>query len=66
MVTDALVAHLRGEGHEVLVLAQDAPWPDVGDAVGREVGSGAVDRGVVCCWTGTDPGEEANVRRLPR
>jgi ribose 5-phosphate isomerase B len=52
-VTDAVKAHLAGQGHEVVVVAEADPWPEVGRGVGEAVASGAADRGVVCCWTGT-------------
>ena len=59
-VTDAIVAHLRQAGHEVEVLADPAPWPDVGRRVGEAVAGGDADRGVVCCWTGTGVSIAAN------
>ena len=37
-----------------------AVWTEVGRAVGAMVGTGAVDRGVVCCWTGTGVSIAAN------
>lgn len=52
-VSDAVVEGLRRRGHEVLVLAQGAPWPEVGRRVGQAVAGGQADRGVVLCWTGT-------------
>jgi ribose 5-phosphate isomerase B len=52
-LTDAVKAHLRGAGHEVVVASEGDPWPDVGRRVGEAVASEKVDRGVVCCWTGT-------------
>ena len=52
-VTDAVKAHLAAQGHDVVVVAEADPWPDVGRGVGEAVASGAADRGVVCCWTGT-------------
>ena len=52
-VTEALVAHLGEVGHEVVVVADGAEWPEVGRAVGRAVVDGGADRGIVCCWTGT-------------
>ncbi len=52
-VTETLVAHLREVGHEVVVVADGEEWPEVGRGVGEAVATGVVDRGVVCCWTGT-------------
>lgn len=53
-VTDALKDLVAEAGHDLVVAARDGdPWPDVGRAVGEAVASGAADRGVVCCWTGT-------------
>ena len=60
-LTDAIVERLRRQGHEVDVLADGGPWPDVGRAVGEAVAAdGGADRGVVCCWTGTGVSIAAN------
>jgi len=59
-VVDAVERHLTGLGHEVEVVADGDPWPDVGRAVGEAVASGRADRGVVCCWTGTGVSIAAN------
>ena len=59
-VVDAIERHLAGLGHEVDVVADGEPWPDVGRAVGEAVASGRADRGVVCCWTGTGVSIAAN------
>ncbi len=59
-VTDAVKALLAERGHEVDVVGEGDPWPDVGRAVGEAVASGAADRGVVCCWTGTGVSMAAN------
>ncbi len=59
--TDAVRAWLLGQGHEVVDLVPDgAPWPDVGRSIGEAVASGRVERGVVCCWTGTGVSMAAN------
>jgi ribose 5-phosphate isomerase B len=47
-------------GHEVVVVADGEAWPDAGRLVGEAVASGAVERGVVCCWTGTGVSIAAN------
>ena len=72
-VVDAVERHLAELGHDVEVVADGDPWPDVGRAVGegdpwpdvgRGVGElvagGGADRGVVCCWTGTGVSMAAN------
>src|SRR3954471_3936255 len=59
-LTDAVVADLEGRGHEVVVRLEDQPWPDVGRRVGEAVAAGDVERGVVCCWTGTGLSIAAN------
>lgn len=56
-LTEAVVRHLRGQGHEVtlhgaLVLPR-ADWPDVGRAVAELVAAGRADEAVLFCWTGT-------------
>ncbi|MDH3704747.1 MAG: RpiB/LacA/LacB family sugar-phosphate isomerase [Acidimicrobiia bacterium] len=59
-----LTRHLRqrlvDQGHEVVVLADGDPWPDVGRSVGQAVADGRAERGVVCCWTGTGVAIAAN------
>ncbi len=59
-VTEALERHLADAGHDVVDAANGAPWPAVGRAVGEAVASGAADRGVVWCWTGTGVSIAAN------
>jgi ribose 5-phosphate isomerase B len=59
-VTDRIKAALAERGHEVAVLGEGDPWPDVGRRVGEAVAAGDVDRGVVCCWTGTGVSMAAN------
>ena len=59
-VTDHVKAHLAEAGHEVVVVGEDEPWPDVGRGVGEAVAGGRADRGVVCCWTGTGVSIAAN------
>lgn len=59
-VVDAIERHLAEAGHEVEVVADGDPWPEVGHAVGEAVASGRADRGVVCCWTGTGVSIAAN------
>lgn len=63
-VTDAVVEHLRRTGCDVELhgpLANRAlDWVDVGREVGERVASGAVDQGVLFCWTGTGVSIAAN------
>jgi ribose 5-phosphate isomerase B len=53
VVSDAVRAFLSERGHELLVLGEGDPWPQVGRRVGEAVAAGDAERGVVCCWTGT-------------
>lgn len=59
-VTDHLRRALAERGHEVVVVGEGDPWPDVGRGVGEAVASGRADAGVVCCWTGTGVSMAAN------
>jgi ribose 5-phosphate isomerase B len=59
-LTAALTAWLEESGHEVAVVADGAPWPEVGRAVGEAVADGLAARGVVCCTTGTGVSMAAN------
>lgn len=59
-LTAFIQGELRSAGHEVLVVADPALWPDAGRAVGEAVATGNADRGVVCCWTGTGVAMAAN------
>jgi ribose 5-phosphate isomerase B len=59
-VSDAVKAALAERGDEVVVIAEDEPWPDVGRVVAEAVVQGRAQRGVVCCWTGTGVSMAAN------
>jgi ribose 5-phosphate isomerase B len=59
-LTDHIKAALAERGHEVVVVGEDVPWPEVGRGVGEAVVGGQADRGVVCCWTGTGVSMAAN------
>jgi ribose 5-phosphate isomerase B len=59
-LTDHIKAALAERGHEVVVVGEDVPWPEVGRGVGEAVVGGRADRGVVCCWTGTGVSMAAN------
>ena len=59
-VTDRIKDALTGQGHELVLVAEGDPWPDVGRGVGEAVAEGRAERGVVCCWTGTGVSMAAN------
>jgi ribose 5-phosphate isomerase B len=59
-VTDHIKQALAERGHDVVVVGEGDPWPDVGRGVGEAVAEGRADRGVVCCWTGTGVSMAAN------
>jgi len=59
-LTSWIISRLTELGHEVDVLAEGDPWPDVGRLVGEAIGAGRADRGVVACWTGTGVSIAAN------
>ena len=59
-LTEAVKAALTEHGHEVVVVGEGDPWPDVGRRVGEAVSFGDAERGVVCCWTGTGVSMAAN------
>jgi ribose 5-phosphate isomerase B len=59
-VTDQIKARLADAGHDVVPVAEGIVWTSVGRQVGEAVASGAADRGIVCCWTGTGVSIAAN------
>jgi ribose 5-phosphate isomerase B len=63
-LTDHVVVELERRGHEVVLLGppagEDLQWVQVGHAVGQAVAGGAVDTGVLFCWTGTGASIAAN------
>jgi len=59
-LTDEVKRALAERGHEVVVVGEGIPWPDVGHGVGAVVARGRADAGVVCCWTGTGVSIAAN------
>jgi ribose 5-phosphate isomerase B len=63
-VADGIATTLEKAGLAVVrcgaVDAADTPWPDVAEQVARLVAGGAVDDGIVCCWTGTGVSIAAN------
>ncbi|HYF44722.1 MAG TPA: RpiB/LacA/LacB family sugar-phosphate isomerase [Acidimicrobiales bacterium] len=56
----AIKDELADHGHDVVVVGEGDPWPDVGRRVGEAVAGGDTERGVVCCWTGTGVSMAAN------
>jgi ribose 5-phosphate isomerase B len=63
-VSEELALRLEERGLRVVrrgaVGAPDTPWPEVAEQVARLVAQGAVDSGIVCCWTGTGVSIAAN------
>jgi ribose 5-phosphate isomerase B len=57
---EELVDDLKHSGHDVLMAAVELPWAETGMAVGRLVGAGDADAGIVCCFTGTGVTMAAN------
>jgi ribose 5-phosphate isomerase B len=63
-LTDAVHADLLERGAEVVLVGppagEEQGWAEVGRHVGESVASGAVDSGVLFCWTGTGASIAAN------
>ncbi|MET8978318.1 RpiB/LacA/LacB family sugar-phosphate isomerase [Streptomyces sp. NPDC004539] len=64
-VARALLAQLRGRGHEVIAHGAlregaDPQWAVCSEAAARDVAEGRADQAVVCCWTGTGASIAAN------
>jgi ribose 5-phosphate isomerase B len=59
-VTEHAKVQLRALGHDVVVVGEGEPWPDVGRGVGEAVRDGRADFGLVSCWTGTGVSIAAN------
>jgi ribose 5-phosphate isomerase B len=57
---EVVITRLRTLGHEVVEVADGEPWPEVARRVGESVASGAADRGVTVCYTGTGVSIAAN------
>jgi len=64
---DALVAHLRAGGHEVLDLGahDDTPsdYPDFAEAIGNALARGEAERGILVCGSGV--GAVAAANKMP-
>jgi ribose 5-phosphate isomerase B len=59
-LVQAVLDWCTADGHTVDLVADRRAWPDVGRLVGEAVTSGAAERGVVMCWTGTGVSIAAN------
>src|SRR5262245_6568140 len=63
-LTDGVQAALHEGGHEVElhgpIAGREEEWAEVGAEVGRRVASGACERGVLFCWTGSGVSIAAN------
>ena len=64
-VADAVVADVRGRGHEPLVygalaVGERDDWAWASEAAARAVAGGRAEQGIVCCWTGTGASIAAN------
>ncbi|GIX06501.1 MAG: ribose 5-phosphate isomerase B [Candidatus Poribacteria bacterium] len=61
---EAIEAHLKDQGHEVVDVGthslESTDYPSYGEAVGKLVASGQVERGIVCCGTGVGISIAAN------
>jgi len=64
---DALAAHLRAGGHEVLDLGahDDSPsdYPDFAEAIGNALARGEAERGILVCGSGV--GAVAAANKMP-
>jgi glycine hydroxymethyltransferase len=67
---DALVAHLKAEGHQITDFGTHGPdsvdYADFANAVARTVADGTSDFGVVCCTSGVGVSIAANRHRHVR
>ena len=65
-LTDAVIEETRQRGYEVVLIGalaegeRETDWPQTSQKVAEAVASGAVDEGIVCCWTGTGASIAAN------
>lgn len=63
-VTDAVVALLREQGHEVVLYGplagEAATWPSVARGVAEAVATNKAEEGILFCWTGTGVALAAN------
>jgi ribose 5-phosphate isomerase B len=63
-LTESILAELKAAGHELTIRGplgdQETRWPEVARQVAESVSSGAVEGGILCCWTGTGVSIAAN------
>lgn len=59
-LSEAIVEALSEMGHQAVVVARGAEWPEVGHGVATLVAGGEADAGVVMCFTGTGVSMAAN------
>jgi ribose 5-phosphate isomerase B len=55
-----MISFLVDNGHQVTAVAMGEVWTDVAKQVAESVTKNQVERGVVCCWTGTGVSIAAN------
>ena len=64
---EAVIAIIRGAGHEIVDLGTHTPdpvdYPDVAEALGRAIQTGQVERGVLVCGSGVGAAVAANKLR---
>lgn len=59
-LTDLIPDIVSGMGHEIEIASVGEPWVYVGRFIGESVASGLVQRGLLCCTTGTGVSIAAN------
>ena len=63
-IVEVIAVELRALGHQVTVVGAKpgapTPWANLALEIAGAVGGGAVDQGVVCCYTGTGVSMAAN------
>jgi ribose 5-phosphate isomerase B len=56
-LTDSVVRYLEEKGHELLLLGdlveKNGKWAEIGKEAAQKVAAGAVDQGIIFCWSGT-------------
>ncbi|MCL4449510.1 MAG: RpiB/LacA/LacB family sugar-phosphate isomerase [Actinobacteria bacterium] len=59
-LVQSMISFLVDNGHQVTAVAMGEVWTDVAKQVAESVTKNQVERGVVCCWTGTGVSIAAN------